>query len=185
MIADLKNSSKIEANLTNFDLSSLMNSFYVLDIYKANGNMELSYDLSKNTGFANLNLLDGGFKKSPIINAISLVLGKDLTRDSFQTAKMNANINKENIDFNLDMKSNYSDINIKNANVNTNSGYLNIPFSANIDKIDFKGRIKGTMENPKVNIDARSVLKTIKNIFGKKEEEKPKEKIDKLLKKIF
>lgn len=183
--ANLKDDN-ISVKLNNFDFSTFLKTFDITDMYGARANMEFDYNILENKGIATLDMFNGKFKKSPIINAISLLMVKDLTQDTFNNANARANINKENIDFNLNMKSKYSDIEIQNGKINTNTSSLNIPFNAKIDKIYFKGSIKGTAQDPKVKIDAKSIVKTITNILTPKNDKKEKEgKIDKFLKKIF
>lgn len=188
----LKN-NVLNASLTNVDLPTLTKSFDLSDMYQGKANVKANYNLLSESGEVNLDMKEGRLKQNAITNAIKLIMLKDITDDVFHTAKANATINKELINFNLDMQAQRSDIHIAKGSFNSNSGALNIPFEAKIDKADFKGTITGTAENPKVKLDASSVVNTLKNVItggdktqqGQDTKKQNNEPINKLLKKIF
>ncbi|KAA6225450.1 hypothetical protein FMM58_00145 [Campylobacter sp. LR291e] len=189
--SNLKNNI-INAKLENVDFSSLAKGFDFTDIYESKANANATYNLNTQKGEVSLNLNNGKLKKSTITNALNIIISKDITTDVYHTANANANINKSNISFNLNMKADRSDIVINSGKINTDSGSLNIPFSAKIDRADFNGSITGTTQNPKISLDTSSIAKTITNVITDSTKSNTKElkeeigkSVDKLLKKLF
>ncbi|KAA6234464.1 hypothetical protein FMM56_00155 [Campylobacter sp. LR264d] len=189
--SSLKNNI-INAKLENVDFSSLAKGFDFTDIYESKANANATYNLNTQKGEVSLNLNNGKLKKSTITNALNIIISKDITTDVYHTANANANINKSNISFNLNMKADRSDIVINSGKINTDSGSLNIPFSAKIDRADFNGSITGTTQNPKISLDTSSIAKTITNVITDSTKSNTKElkeeigkSVDKLLKKLF
>lgn len=182
----LKN-NVLNANLTDVELSNLTKSFDLSDIYQGRASLNVNYNLLSENGQVNLNMKEGRLKQNAITNAIKLITLKDITDDVFHTAKADATIRKELIDFNLNMQAQRSNIQIAKGNFNSKNGALNVPFEAKLDRADFKGVITGTSENPKVKLDTKSVVNTLKNVIGGQESNSHKENkpVNKLLKKIF
>jgi len=183
--ANLKNNI-INANLQAVSLPTLAQSFDLIDIYEGKANLSANYNLLSQRGKANLNMKDGKLKKNTLINAINLITAKDITNDVYHTTNADVNINKNLIDFNLNMQAQRSDIRIYSGTLNSQTGALNVPFEAKIDRADFKGVLSGTSANPKVKLDAQSVINTIQNITkGANTKEKAQKQLDKLFNKIF
>ncbi|WP_348518245.1 hypothetical protein [Campylobacter sp. CCS1377] len=186
--ANLKN-NVLKAKLNQMDLQSLAKGVDFTDLYMGKINANVDYNLLSKQGDANLDLSGGKLKRSAITNALFLLIRKDITNEVYHTAKMDAKINKDLVDFNLNLQAQNSDIKIINANINTKTSVLNVPFDATLDRVEFKGVISGTTQKPNIKLDAKSVLGTVKNILGVKEnnknEDKGQNKLDNLLKKIF
>lgn len=90
------------------------------------------------------------------------------------------------------MQADHSYILVQSGALNYKSGALNLPFDIKLDRANFKGNITGTTENPKVNLNAGSVLNSIKNVVGggvsdgaKNTGNKVDKAVNKLLNKIF
>lgn len=189
--ANLKNNI-IKANLDSIDLSTLANGLDFMDIYQGKANVVANYNLLSEQGEVNLDMKEGKLKPNAITTALKVLTLKDVTNDVFRTANAKALINKENIKLDVNMQADRSFVLVNAGALNTKSGALNLPFDIKIDRANFKGSIGGTMDNPKVNLNAGSVLNSIKNVIGGKASDEAKntgEKVDKavnkLLNKIF
>ncbi|MCE3578081.1 hypothetical protein LXQ12_10690, partial [Campylobacter jejuni] len=110
--------------------------------------------------------LDMKLKPNLITNALKILTLKDITDDVYRTANAKALIKKENIKLDLNMQADHSYILVQSGALNSKSGALNLPFDIKLDRANFKGNITGTTENPKVNLNAGSVLNSIKNVVG-------------------
>lgn len=178
----------LKASLDGVNLSSLAKGINIIDLYEGKAKADINYNLLTQNGTAELDMNEGRLKKNAITNAIKLLTFKDITDDVFHSAKAEAKIRKELVDFSLNMQANNAHIIINKAKLNTNNQLLNVPFDAKLDRVNFKGVIEGTSENPKVKLNADSIKNTLQNIFGKEgknPEEKAGKKLDKLFKKIF
>lgn len=178
--ASLKN-NVIDITMQNLNLSSLAKGMDFMDIYNANANLNATYNLLSQKGEVNLDMKDGKLVKNIITNTISALTKKDITTEVFHTANAKVTINKNLINFNANMQADKSKVKITSGSLNSDTGALKAPFSLSIDKASITGSIEGTSSDPKVKINAKSVLNTIKNIAG----DKPKKEIDKQLNKML
>ncbi|WP_139470789.1 hypothetical protein [Campylobacter armoricus] len=185
--ATLKNNI-FNAKMQNIDLSNLAQSLDLPDYYQARSNLNIDYNLLKESGVVLINLADGKLKKNLITNALMILLQKDITQDVYRNGEAKININKNLIDLNLNLIADRSKININKGNIDTKSTKLNIPFNIIIDRANFKGIIKGTTQNPKVNLDTKSVVNSIVNTIGGNASDSAKntgKKVDQAIDKIF
>ncbi|MBZ7950588.1 hypothetical protein ACD575_06305 [Campylobacter sp. LH-2024] len=190
--AILKNNI-INADLNNVDLDTLAQGIGVIDVYQGKANVKANYNISNEQGEVNLDIKEGKLKPNAITTALKVLTFKDFTQEIFHTANAKASINKENIKLNLNMQADNASVLINSGELNSKSGVLNLPFNAKIDKVDFKGNIAGTTDNPKIKLDASSVVDSVKNIFDVKNNDakdtdknkKVDKAINKILNKIF
>lgn len=181
--AALKN-NQFQATLNQLNLSSLAKGIDIIDLYQGRANANVNYNLLNQKGDIKLDINEGHLKENAITKALQILTLKDVTKEVFNTAHANAHINKEHIDFNLNMQAPNSHIIIEKGNLNSKSGALNIPFDAKIDRANFKGFITGTSQNPKIKLDAGSVIKSLGKVLGH-EVTKPAQKATKGLDKLF
>lgn len=180
------------ADLNGVDLSSLAQGLDFMDIYQGKADMKANYNLLSEEGEVNLDMKEGKLKPNLITNALKILTLKDITDDVYRTANAKALIKKENIKLDLNMQADRSYILVQSGALNSKSGALNLPFDIKLDRANFKGSITGTTENPKVNLNAGSVLNSIKNVVGggvsdgaKNTGNKVDKAVNKLLNKIF
>ncbi|HDZ5087646.1 TPA: hypothetical protein RTH13_001071 [Campylobacter jejuni] len=175
------------AQLNGVDLSSLAQGLDFMDIYQGKADAKANYNLLSEEGEVDLDMKEGKLKSNLITNALKILTLKDITNDVYRTANVKALIKKENINLDLNMQADRSYILIQAGVLNSKSGALNLPFDIKIDRANFKGSITGTTENPKVNLNAGSVLNSIKNVVGgaKNTGDKVDKAVNKLLNKIF
>lgn len=180
------------ADLNGVDLSSLAQGLDFMDVYQGKADVKANYNLLSEEGEVNLDIKEGKLKPNLITNALKILTLKDITNDVYRTANAKALIKKENIKLDLNMQADRSYILVQSGALNSKSGALNLPFDIKLDRANFKGSITGTTENPKVNLNAGSVLNSIKNVVGsgvsdgiKSTGDKVDKAVNKLLNKIF
>ncbi|EOH9779753.1 hypothetical protein ACME7D_001657, partial [Campylobacter jejuni] len=180
------------ADLNGVDLSSLAQGLDFMDVYQGKTDVKANYNLLSEEGEVNLDMKEGKLKPNLITNALKILTLKDITNDVYRTANAKALIKKENIKLDLNMQADRSYILVQSGALNSKSGALNLPFDIKLDRANFKGSITGTTENPKVNLNAGSVLNSIKNVVGggvsdgaKSTGDKVDKAVNKLLNKIF
>lgn len=178
----------IDASLDGMNLSTLAKSIDLIDLYEGKGNAKVHYHFLNQNGTVFIDMSEGRLKKNAITNAIKLLTLKDLTDDVFHSAKVEAKIHKELIDFMLHMQAKNAQVSANKAKINIENKLLNIPFEAQFDKLNFKGIIEGTSDDPRIKLSGESIKNTLKNIIDdgvKKPSEKAGEKLDKFFKQIF
>ncbi|MBS4234782.1 hypothetical protein [Campylobacter vulpis] len=181
--ASLKN-NQLQATLNGLNLSSLAKGIDIIDLYQGKANANINYNLLNEKGDIKLDINEGHLKENAITKALQILTLKDVTKEAFNTAHANAHIDKEHIDFNLNMQAPHSHIIIERGSLNSKNGALNIPFDAKIDRANFKGFITGTSQKPKIKLDAGSVIKSLGKVLGH-EATKPAQKAGEGLDKLF
>jgi len=87
-----------------------------------------------------------------------MFLGKDPSRIIFSDTKFHADIKGDIVDYTLNAKGTRSSIEISNGKLNkaTNNHTANFQFV--YEKHTIRGAIKGTLDNPKVTLDTKSLI---------------------------
>ncbi len=120
--------------------------------------------------------------------------GRDITTEVYENGVVKGRVIGDIIAFDANMHSKRSDINVKQASINTKSKALKIPVSANYEKTDIGIDITGTTEAPKYALSSQylkqkaeqGVEKLIDKAFKDNDEKADKAKdILNNLKKLF
>ncbi|MDD3325109.1 MAG: hypothetical protein PHN38_08345 [Sulfurospirillaceae bacterium] len=157
--------------------------FGVPEVFSANANMRLDYDLSKQIGSFDVSALDGKILKSEMTDLVATFTAFDLTQEVFKTSNLKGDIENKNVDFSLSMEGLQSHINIPKGYLNLENSQVDAPFDLAIKKMDLQGKIKGDLHAPKVNIESSEYLKDkVEKEIEKHVPEKYKEPLQNLLK---
>ena len=92
--------------------------------------------------------------KNALTNLISATVQKDITAEVYKDGYLNGVIDKNLINFNAQLSSQRSDINITSGSIDTLSKAINIPLRANLEKSDIAVDITGTSDEPKYKISS-------------------------------
>ncbi len=132
------------------------------------------YNLKLKSGVVDLDIASFQIKPSPTTNTIKMVIGKDPARVIFSSTKFHADIKGKITYYTLHAKGSHSSIDITNGRVNKIRNTHTAKFTFVYEKYTVHGRIKGTIDNPKVTVDTSAILKD-------KIDEKLQDKLDKVL----
>ena len=132
------------------------------------------YNLKKKSGVVDLDIKSFQIKSSPTTNTIKMVIGKDPTRVIFDSTKFHADIKGKITDYTLHAQGTRSSIEITDGRIDKINNTNTAKFKFVYEKYTVHGKIKGTIDNPKVTIDTSEILKD-------KIDEQLQEKIDKAL----
>ena len=117
------------------------------------------YNLKQKSGVVDLDIASFQIKPSTLTNTIKMFLGKDPARVIFSSTKFHANIKGNVTDYTLLAKGTRSSIEIRNGRINTANNAHAAAFKFVYEKYRVNGKIKGTLDNPKVTLDTTSLLK--------------------------
>ena len=117
------------------------------------------YHLKQKSGVVDLDIASFQLKPSTLTNTIKMFLGKDPARVIFSSTKFHANIKGGITDYSLLAKGTRSSIEIRNGRINTANNAHTATFKFVYEKYRVNGKIKGTLDNPKVTLDTASLLK--------------------------
>ena len=149
-------SSTLNANMKNAKIEQILKALGYEQFYIGTTNMAFDYNTASKFGEFNANILNAHLAKSGLTVLISSVLGgRDITTEVYENGVVKGTIKGDIITFDANMHSKRSDINVKQASINTKSKALNIPVSANYEKTDIGIDITGTTEAPKYALSSQ------------------------------
>ena len=149
-------SGVLNANMKNAKIEQILKALGYEQFYIGSTNMTFDYNTASKLGEFNANILNAHLAKTGLTELISSVLGgRDITTEVYENGVVKGTIKGDIITFDANMHSKRSDINVKQASINTKSKALNIPVSANYEKTDIGIDITGTTEAPKYALSSQ------------------------------
>ena len=149
-------SGVLNANMKNAKIEQILKALGYEQFYIGTTNMAFDYNTASKFGEFNANILNAHLAKSGLTALISSVLGgRDITTEVYENGVVKGRVTGDIITFDANMHSKRSDINVKQASINTKSKALNIPVSANYEKTDIGIDITGTTEAPKYALSSQ------------------------------
>ena len=149
-------SSTLNANMKNAKIEQILKALGYEQFYIGSTNMTFDYNTASKLGEFNANILNAHLAKTGLTELISSVLGgRDITTEVYENGVVKGTIKGDIITFDANMHSKRSDINVKQASINTKSKTLNIPVSANYEKTDIGIDITGTTDAPKYALSSQ------------------------------
>jgi len=117
------------------------------------------YDLKRKSGVVDIDIKDFKIKPSPTTNTIKLIIGKDPTRVIFDSTKFHADIKGKITEYTLHAVGTRSSIDITEGRIDKINNTNTAKFTFVYEKYTVHGKIKGSIENPKVTVDTSAILK--------------------------
>ena len=149
-------SGALNANMKNAKIEQILKALGYEQFYIGSTNMTFDYNTASKLGEFNANILNAHLAKTGLTELISSVLGgRDITTEVYENGVVKGTIKGDIITFDANMHSKRSDINVKQASINTKSKALNIPVSANYEKTDIGIDITGTTQAPKYALSSQ------------------------------
>ena len=149
-------SGALNANMKNAKIEQILKALGYEQFYIGSTNMTFDYNTASKLGEFNANILNAHLAKTGLTELISSVLGgRDITTEVYENGVVKGTIKGDIITFDANMHSKRSDINVKQASINTKSKALNIPVSANYEKTDIGIDITGTTDAPKYALSSQ------------------------------
>lgn len=149
-------SGALNANMKNAKIEQILKALGYEQFYIGSTNMTFDYNTASKLGEFNANILNAHLAKTGLTELISSVLGgRDITTEVYENGVVKGRVTGDIIAFDANMHSKRSDINVKQASINTKSKALNIPVSANYEKTDIGIDITGTTDAPKYALSSQ------------------------------
>lgn len=149
-------SGALNANMKNAKIEQILKALGYEQFYIGSTNMTFDYNTASKLGEFNANILNAHLAKTGLTELISSVLGgRDITTEVYENGVVKGRVQGDIIAFDANMHSKRSDINVKQASINTKSKALNIPVSANYEKTDIGIDITGTTQAPKYALSSQ------------------------------
>lgn len=149
-------SGVLNANMKNAKIEQILKALGYEQFYIGSTNMTFDYNTASKLGEFNANILNAHLAKTGLTELISSVLGgRDITTEVYENGVVKGRVTGDIITFDANLHSKRSDINVKQASINTKSKALNIPVSANYEKTDIGIDITGTTDAPKYALSSQ------------------------------
>lgn len=163
--------------LDNANMKDLLYKMNKPEIFDSKANFDLQYDLAIKKGKLNANLLNGHFLPNDYSNIISQLAKFDLTKEIYETVKIESNINEKQFVSNLNMQSKNTQIQANDAFLDFDKNLIDAKLNTKIKDNSFVITLKGDMKKPNIGLDTKELLKN--------EVEKNRDKIEEKLNKVL
>ena len=117
------------------------------------------YNLASRKGSADFSIDAFQIKPNRLTALLASATGKDPSRIIFKSTTFHADINKEIVTYTLHAKGSYSSIDITDAHINQQSRSHSAKLKFVYGKDTVYGKIKGTIDDPKIRLDLQEVVK--------------------------
>ena len=174
---------KIDYTLKGDDLTSMISSVPLENILGTLGHKrnflgsasgKAKYNLKRKSGVVDMDIASFQIKPSDLTKMISMAIGKDPARVIFSSTKFHADIKGDITAYTLHAIGTRSSIDITEGRLNKLNNTNTARFNFVYEEHSVRGKIKGSVNNPKITIDTSALIKD-------KIDEKVQEKLDKAL----
>lgn len=177
----LKNDD-FHADIKEIQIKKLTHMLYYPDVFDSTAALVLDYNLLKKRGELKGNLLNGHFIKNDFSTLLDQFAKFDITREVYETVDIDTDINKLLLTSTVNMKSKNTTINIDKSLLDLEKSTIDAYIDTKIKTTEFALKVKGNTSKPKISIDSKDLIKGQVNKQLDKNEEKIKEKLNKVLK---
>jgi hypothetical protein len=149
LILDLEKSS----------LNSILALFTPEPLLDANTIGSINYDYKKKLLLADMKLTDAKFMPSKLTDSVLDKSGIDMMKETFSHSSLKANYQNKVLNGNVHLKSDTSFFMLNNIHMDYKQKTINAHFDIKMQEEEFKGKIYGSLDDPKINIDMQKLLK--------------------------
>ncbi len=180
---DLKN-EKLNASLKNIEIQELSSMLDYSKIFDSKANLNLDYDLLVKKGNLVGKLTNGHLLENGFVSLVDQLAKVDLTKELYETIDIDTQINDRVLTSNLIMKSQNTQIDIKDSVLNLEQNLIDTKINTIIKDKNFTVDLKGETASPRISIDTKDLLKEQLNKQIEKKKDKIQQKLNKVLEKL-
>ncbi len=180
---DLKN-EKLNASLKNIEIQELSSMLDYSKIFDSKANLNLDYDLLVKKGNLVGKLTNGHLLENGFVSLVDQLAKVDLTKELYETIDIDTQINDRVLTSNLIMKSQNTQIDIKDSVLNLEQNLIDTKINTIIKDKNFTVDLKGETSSPRISIDTKDLLKEQLNKQIEKKKDKIQQKLNKVLEKL-
>jgi len=150
---------RLSSKISTVPLINILGTLGYKKIFLGQASGTANYNLQKQLGIVDLSIASFQIKPSTLTNTIKMFLGKDPSRIIFSSTQFHSNIKKNIVTYMLRAKGARRSLDISSGRINTINNTHTAKFKFVYEKHIVYGKIKGTLDNPKVTLDTTSLLK--------------------------
>ena len=181
---DLKN-DKLNANLKNIDIQELSSMLDYSKIFDSKANFNLDYDLLTKKGNLLGKLTNGHLLENNFVTLVNQLVKVELTKEVYETFDINTKINDRILTSDLIMKSQNTQLNIKDSILDLEKNLIDAKINTTIKDKTLDINLKGETSSPQISLDAKDLLKEQINKKIEKKKDKIQQKLNKALEKAY
>jgi len=146
-------------DLEDTSLKSLLLLFSQKPLLDASTSGAINYDYKKKLLLVETKLKNAKFEHTDIVDSVFEKAGVNLLKETFTQSTLSARYENKILNANINLKSPTSTFILNKIRVDNNTKVINAFFYFNMQKEEFTGKIYGTINNPKINLDMQKLLK--------------------------
>lgn len=153
------NDNKLTASLKNVNTLKLLSILQLPEVFSSAMNGDFAYDTETEKGTLKAVLSNGKLMPNKVTEIAEKYLKTDITKEAYEDAGLNANIDKKIITADIGLKSNNTTIYSKGANINTDKGTVNADIKFQIKDKAIAIKVRNQLSSPSISIDAGDLIK--------------------------
>ncbi|BCD68513.1 hypothetical protein [Nitratiruptor sp. YY09-18] len=170
--------NKLTANIAKIQTVALTHMLYYPKIFDSRVDAQLDYNILTQQGSLHAQAHDGHILPNKMSFLLSQMANFDITREVYKLTTIDSTINKKRILSDLDMESRLTHISAKRALVDLDKKIVDAKLRIEIQKRPVFVKIHGNIQNPKISLDAKELIKgRVKKELNKRLGDKVKSKI--------
>jgi hypothetical protein len=119
----------------------------------------INYDFKKKMLLVDTKLDNAKFEHSKTMDKVYSKSGIDIYSETFPDSSLKAHYKNKVLNANLNLESNTSFFRLNNVIMNNANKTINAAFDIDIRKQSFSGKVYGSIDDPKINLDMQKLLK--------------------------
>ncbi|WP_334091678.1 hypothetical protein [Helicobacter typhlonius] len=152
-------SSKLNASLKDVNTLKLFTMAQLPEVFSSNMNGNLQYDTLTEKGTLKAVLSNGKLMPNKITDLAQQYLKTDITKETYEDAGLNANIDKNLIIADIGLKSHNTIIAAKGASIDMDKNTINADLKFQIKDKYIYLKARNKLSSPDINIDASDLIK--------------------------
>lgn len=153
------NDNKFNAKLQNLNTLKAFSMLQLSPIFSSNINGDLNYDLLSSKGKLKATISNGKLMKGDLSELAAKYLKFDITKEIYEDASLEADINDKLINTDIKLKSANTQISSNDATLNLDKETIDANFDIKIKDKGVVVRAKNKLSSPDINIDASELIK--------------------------
>jgi hypothetical protein len=145
--------------LTNVYLHKILSLFPFPPMLTAQANGIMDYNFIDNKLTVNTKLTHAKFVHTKLVDIIYKKSGVHMMNEVFNNSKLNLTYQNNIILGDLILANSYSHVYLTNTKINTQVNNINAYFDFKMQKQEFSGKVFGSLDNPKVNLNMQKLIR--------------------------
>jgi hypothetical protein len=150
---------QLNIDLSNVSLKHIMNLFPYPLMIEASTSGKIQYDFTQKKLFVKTALKDAKFIYSDLIETVYQKSGVNMLKETFTNSKLDITYQNDVLLGNLIMANEKSHFSLTNTQMDAKNNTINAYFDVKMQKKEFSGKVYGSLDNPKVNLNMQKLIR--------------------------